>query len=54
MVVAGPRAAVEVLDGAVVLGEVGGDTLEIEGAFSLAVDELAEIYETAIPAAFAE
>ena len=54
VVVAGPRDAVEALDGATVLGEVGGGSLEIEGAFNLPVAELANVYESAIPAAYAE
>ena len=55
VVVAGPRAAVEALAGArPSLGEVGGEALEIEGAVSLPVDELARRLRAAIPAAFAE
>jgi phosphoribosylformylglycinamidine synthase subunit PurL len=53
VIVAGPRAAVEALEGAVVIGEVGGDTLEIEGALALPLSELRTAYEDAIPAAFA-
>jgi phosphoribosylformylglycinamidine synthase len=53
VIVAGPREAVEALDGAVILGEVGGGSLEIEGALSVPVDELRATYEGAIPAAFA-
>ena len=49
VVVAGPRAAVEQLDGAIVIGEVGGDALEIEGALSVPVSELRAAYEGAIP-----
>ena len=51
VIVAGPRAAVEALEGAVVIGEVGGDALEIEGALSVPVSELRAAYEGAIPAA---
>jgi phosphoribosylformylglycinamidine synthase subunit PurL len=53
VVVAGPRAAVESIDGAIVIGEVGGDSLEIEGALSVPVRELRAAYEGAIPAALA-
>jgi phosphoribosylformylglycinamidine (FGAM) synthase-like enzyme len=53
VVVAGPRAAVERLEGAIVLGEVGGDALEIEGALIVPVGELRAAYEDAIPAALA-
>jgi phosphoribosylformylglycinamidine synthase len=52
-VVAGPRAAVAAVPGAVVIGEVGGDRLVIEGALDVAVADLAERFEGAIPAAFA-
>ena len=48
---AGPRAAVEQLEGAIVIGEVGGDALEIEGTLSVPVSELRAAYEGAIPAA---
>ena len=51
VVVAGPRAAVEQLEGAIVIGEVGGDALEIEGTLSVPVSELRAAYEGAIPAA---
>jgi phosphoribosylformylglycinamidine synthase II len=53
VIVAGPRAAVESLDGAVVVGEVDGDTLEIDGVLSVSVAELRTAYEDAIPAALA-
>jgi len=53
VIVAGPRAAVESIEGAIVIGEVGGDALEIEGALSVPVSELRTVYEDAIPAAFA-
>jgi hypothetical protein len=53
VIVAGPRAAIEALDGAIVLGEVGGDSLEVEGALSVPVSELRAAYEDAIPSAFA-
>jgi hypothetical protein len=42
---------VEALDGATVIGKVGGDALEIEGALSVPVSELRDAYEGAIPAA---
>jgi phosphoribosylformylglycinamidine synthase len=51
VIVAGPRAAVESIEGAIVIGEVGGDALEIEGALSVPVGELRAAYEDAIPAA---
>ena len=41
------------LEGAIVIGEVGGDALEIEGALSVPVGELRAAYEDAIPAALA-
>jgi phosphoribosylformylglycinamidine synthase len=53
VIVAGPRAAVEALESAVVIGEVGGDALEIDGVLSVPVAELRAAYEGAIPAAFA-
>jgi phosphoribosylformylglycinamidine synthase II len=53
VVVAGQRETVEALDGAVVIGEVGGGALDIEGALSVPVDELRAAYSGAIPAAFA-
>ena len=52
VLVAGPRNAVEALQGALVIGEVGGDSLEIEGALSVPVERLRDAYEGAIPAAF--
>jgi phosphoribosylformylglycinamidine synthase len=51
VIVAGPRAAVESIDGAIVIGEVGGDALQIEGALSVPVGDLRAAYEGAIPAA---
>jgi phosphoribosylformylglycinamidine synthase len=54
VIVAGPRATVEALQGATILGEVGGDALDVAGVLSLPVAELARVYETAIPAAYAE
>jgi phosphoribosylformylglycinamidine (FGAM) synthase-like enzyme len=51
-VVAGPPEAVTRVPGARVIGEVGGDALEIAGALSLPVERLRSIYEGAIPAAF--
>jgi phosphoribosylformylglycinamidine synthase subunit PurL len=53
VVLAGPRAAVEAVPGAVVIGQVGGDSLEIAGALSLPVARLRAVYEDAIPAALA-
>jgi phosphoribosylformylglycinamidine synthase len=51
VVVAGPLSAVEAVPGAVVIGEVGGDSLDIAGVLSLPVSRLREVYESAIPAA---
>ena len=53
VIVAGSPAAVAAVPGAVVIGEVGGDSLEIAGALSLPVERLREVYEGAIPAALA-
>ena len=53
VVIAGPREAVEAVPGARVIGEVGGDVLEIQGAIAVPVAGLREAYEGAIPAAFA-
>ena len=53
VVIAGPREAVEAVPGAVVIGEVGGDSLEIVGALSVSVERLRDVYEGAIPAALA-
>jgi phosphoribosylformylglycinamidine synthase subunit PurL len=51
VVVSGPRAVVEALPGAVMIGEVGGDVLELVGAAAIPVARLREVYEGAIPAA---
>jgi phosphoribosylformylglycinamidine synthase len=53
VVVAGPRAAVEAVPGARVIGEVGGDALELGEALAVPVARLREVYEGAIPAVFA-
>ena len=53
VVVAGPRDAIEALDGAIVLGEVGGDTLDIDGILTVRVSALCAAYADAIPSAFA-
>ena len=53
VIVAGPREAVEQLAGATVIGEVGGDALEMGGALRVPVAELRAAYEGAIPAALA-
>jgi phosphoribosylformylglycinamidine synthase len=53
VIVAGPREAVEALEAARVIGEVGGDALVIEGVLSVPVTELRAAHEDAIPAAFA-
>ncbi len=52
-VIAGPPEAVKRVPGARVVGEVGGEVLEIVGAFSLPLERLRSAYEGAIPAAFA-
>jgi phosphoribosylformylglycinamidine synthase subunit PurL len=52
-VIAGPQEAVKKVPGARVIGEVGGEALEIAGAFSLPLERLRSTYEGAIPAAFA-
>jgi phosphoribosylformylglycinamidine synthase subunit PurL len=53
VLVAGPRETVEELDSAIVIGDVGGDSLDIDGALSVPVGELQAAYEEAIPAALA-
>jgi phosphoribosylformylglycinamidine synthase subunit PurL len=52
-IIAGPTEAVKGVPGARVIGEVGGDTLDIAGALRLPVADLRSAYEGAIPAAFA-
>jgi phosphoribosylformylglycinamidine synthase subunit PurL len=51
VVIAGLREAVEAVEGAVVIGFVGGDALEIVGTLAVPVAELTRVYEAAIPAA---
>jgi phosphoribosylformylglycinamidine synthase II len=53
VVMAGSSDAVEAVEGARVIGIVGGDTLEIAGVLSTPVSRLREVYEGAIPAAVA-
>jgi phosphoribosylformylglycinamidine synthase subunit PurL len=53
VVVAGPREAIDAVPGAQVIGEVGGDALDIIGALRLPVAQLRDAYEGAIPGAFA-
>jgi phosphoribosylformylglycinamidine synthase len=53
VIVAGPREAVEALEGAVVIGEVCGDALEIDDVLRVPVADLRAAYEGSIPAAFA-
>ena len=50
-VIAGPREAVETVPGARVIGEVGGDSLVLDG-LSVPVDDLRAAYEGAIPSLF--
>jgi phosphoribosylformylglycinamidine synthase II len=52
-VIAGPPEAVREVPGARVIGEVGGDSLDIAGALRVPVAALREAYEGAIPRAFA-
>jgi phosphoribosylformylglycinamidine synthase len=51
-IVAGPAEAVAAVPGARVIGEVGGEALQL-GDVSIPVERLREAYEGAIPAAFA-
>jgi phosphoribosylformylglycinamidine synthase len=53
VLIAGPREVVEAVPGTRVIGEVGGDTLELEGVLSVPVADLRAAYEGAIPAMFA-
>jgi phosphoribosylformylglycinamidine synthase II len=53
VIVSGPLEAVEAVAGAVVIGTVGGDSLEITGVLSLPVDRMRTVHEGAIPAALA-
>ncbi|HYP47871.1 MAG TPA: AIR synthase-related protein [Thermoleophilaceae bacterium] len=52
VLIAGPREQVEAIDGAAIIGQVGGPALEIEGVLSLPVAELTQAYESTLPAAF--
>jgi phosphoribosylformylglycinamidine synthase subunit PurL len=54
VVIAGPSEAVAAVPGAQLIGAVGGDDLEVEGALSLPVGRLREAYEGAIPSAYLE
>jgi phosphoribosylformylglycinamidine synthase II len=53
VLIAGPPDAVAAVEGARVIGTVGGDALEIAGALSIPVSLLREVYEGAIPGALA-
>ncbi len=53
VIVAGPREVIESLDAAVVIGEVGGESLSIDGALDVPVADLRSAFEDTIPAAFA-
>jgi phosphoribosylformylglycinamidine synthase II len=53
VVIAGPRESVEAVPGARVIGSVGGDALEIGDEVSILVARLRQVYEGAIPRAFA-
>jgi phosphoribosylformylglycinamidine synthase len=53
VIVAGPREAIDALDHTTVIGEVGGEMLEIDGVLSVPVTDLRTAYEDAIPAALA-
>jgi phosphoribosylformylglycinamidine synthase subunit PurL len=54
VVIAGPHEAVESVDGAIPLGAVGGDSLELTGLLSLPVSELAAAHDGAIPSVFSQ
>jgi phosphoribosylformylglycinamidine synthase len=53
VIVAGPREAIDSLDGAIVIGTVGGNAFEIDGVMSVPVTELRTAYDDAIPAILA-
>jgi phosphoribosylformylglycinamidine synthase subunit PurL len=53
VIVAGPREAIEALEGAIVLGEVGGDSFEVDGVLSVPLSDLRTAHENSIPSAFA-
>ena len=53
VLIAGPPEAVEDVEGAAVIGTVGGDALEVAGVLSIPVERMREVYEGAIPAALA-
>jgi phosphoribosylformylglycinamidine synthase subunit PurL len=53
VLIAGPPEAVEAVEGATVIGAVGGDSLEIAGVLSVPVERLREVYDRALPAALA-
>jgi phosphoribosylformylglycinamidine synthase subunit PurL len=55
IVVSGPRAILEDMEGAIVLGETGGELLELDtraGTLELAVERARRAYESAIPDRF--
>ena len=53
VLIAGPPEAVEDVEGAAVIGTVGGDALEVAGVLSIPVERMRKVYEGAIPAALA-
>jgi phosphoribosylformylglycinamidine synthase subunit PurL len=53
VLIAGPPEAVDAVEGAEVIGTVGGDALEITGLLRVPVAELTRVYEGAIPGALA-
>jgi phosphoribosylformylglycinamidine synthase subunit PurL len=53
VIVAGPREVIEGLEGALVIGDVGGGALEIDGVLSVPLLDLRSAHEDAIPSAFA-
>jgi phosphoribosylformylglycinamidine synthase subunit PurL len=53
VLIAGPPEAVEDVEGAQVIGTVGGDALDVAGVLSIPVERMREVYEGAIPAALA-
>ena len=53
VLVAGPREAIAGVEGALRLGEVGGERLVIQGVLDLEVRALSDVFEATIPAALA-
>jgi phosphoribosylformylglycinamidine synthase subunit PurL len=53
VLIAGPPEAIGAIEGATILGEVGGETLEIERVLSVPVADLRAAHRDAIPSVFA-